>query len=378
MKKLSVILTALVAAFVLIGCNGDKPSSSTSSTPSSNSSSTFTPKPVDGIEPIFDEGMGYYNTAPSILVNEDKSYIFYTSNKEEGIQGNDVIAAREISGDTYGEKKIVLEPSTSGWDSKHIGNADVIKGEFKYKDVTYSYLMAYQGNDSVDEKNYSVGIAVSNDPLNSWVKVGTEPLVKYDKDAYGDSWGIGQPSLVSYDQKGKVYLFFTMGDSVGTVSYVRELDLTNLSDIKGNVGFNSVPTKGLIENNIYIMLNDADYALDTENDMLYVVRNYNPESATAPKLNSAVQVARIEMSKLYTSNATWEIVEERVNMLDLETDETGGWERVYSACIAANGFGQLETVETIKLGLTVTSYDIVTKDYMFYQTILVYDVANID
>ena len=126
------------------------------------------------------------------------------------------------------------------------------------------------------------------------------------------------------------------------------------------------------------MLNDADYALDTENDMLYVVRNYNPESATAPKLNSAVQVARIEMSKLYTSNATWEIVEERVNMLDLETDETGGWERVYSSCIAANGFGQLETVETIKLGLTVTSYDIVTKDYMFYQTILVYDVANID
>ena len=89
MKKLSVILTALVAAFVLIGCNGDKPSSSTSSTPSSNSSSTFTPKPVDGIEPIFDEGMGYYNTAPSILFNEDKSYISILL-KEEGIQGNDV------------------------------------------------------------------------------------------------------------------------------------------------------------------------------------------------------------------------------------------------------------------------------------------------
>ena len=161
----------------------------------------FTPKPVDGTELLFDEGLEYYNTAPSVVnVDENTKYVFYTVNKTAG--GTDTaIAARKAEkgndGWIYGEKKILLEGTKEGWDGTHIANPAVIKGSFKMAGETYSWLMAYQGNDAKEEKNYSVGLAVAKDALGEWIKVGTSPVIPYDSVSFGSAYGIGEPSLVS-------------------------------------------------------------------------------------------------------------------------------------------------------------------------------------
>ena len=376
MKILSILLCALIA----LGVTACTPivDSSKDSSGGGNVDNPFVAKPVDGIAPLFDEGMDFYNIQPSILYEGETMHVYYTVNKTAG-SNDSVIAYRKGSLEngewTFGEKKISLEKGAEGaWDSASISNCDVVKGEFAYNGESYSYLMAYQATNNNNEKNYQVGFAVAKTADGEFVKVGNAPVVAYDDTALGYSWGIGQPSLVNYEG-GKVYLFYTMGDAIATQTYVSELDASNLNDIKGLNAYSSIATDGLLENNIYVMLNDADFAIDKTNGILYVVRNYNPAATSAPSLNTAVQVAKVALADLYKPNCVWEIIDEKVNLLDLATDETGGWERVYSGCIISDVYGNVSGATSLELGLTVTSWDNATKDYTHYQTIISYELS---
>lgn len=374
MKTKKIITLALcgLMALGLAACGTDKKDPS-------DKKENFVAKPVDGIAPLFDEGMGYYNTQPSILYEDANTmHVYYTANKT--YQGTDSAivyrkGTKENGEWTFGERKIALEAGSSGsWDSNALSNCDVVKGEFAYNNETYSYLMAYQAADNASEKNHQIGFAVSKTADGAFVKVGTTPVISYNDIELGYSWGAGQPSLVNYEN-GKVYLFYTIGDAISTQTYVSEIDASNLNDIKGANVYSSVSTDGLVESNVYTMLNDADFAIDQTNGILYVVRNLNPVASTAPNLNSAVQVAKIALSDLYNPDCTWEIVEDKVNFLDLATDGTGGWERVYSGCIMSDAYGRVNGAEALELGLTVTSWDVTTKDYTYYQTIVAYELA---
>lgn len=378
--KINKILSILLCALIALGVTACTPivDSSKDSSGGGNVDNPFVAKPVDGIAPLFDEGMDFYNIQPSILYEGETMHVYYTVNKTAG-SNDSVIAYRKGSLEngewTFGEKKISLEKGAEGaWDSASISNCDVVKGEFAYNGESYSYLMAYQATNNNNEKNYQVGFAVAKTADGEFVKVGNAPVVAYDDTALGYSWGIGQPSLVNYEG-GKVYLFYTMGDAIATQTYVSELDASNLNDIKGLNAYSSIATDGLLENNIYVMLNDADFAIDKTNGILYVVRNYNPAATSAPSLNTAVQVAKVALADLYKPNCVWEIIDEKVNLLDLATDETGGWERVYSGCIISDVYGNVSGATSLELGLTVTSWDNATKDYTHYQTIISYELS---
>ena len=378
--KIKKLLALMVCGIIALGATACITTDSTdSSTGDGPDAPAFVAKPVDGIAPLFDEGMGYYNIQPSILYEDANTmHVYYTVN--ETFEDTDSVigykkGTLENGVWTFGEKKIVLRKGEeTAWDGANISNCDVVKGEFNYNGEVYNYLMAYQGGSNNNHKNYQIGFAVSKTADGEFVKVGTAPVVSYDDVALGYSWGIGQPSLVSYEG-GKVYLFYTMGDALATQTYVSELDASNLNDIKGVNVYNSISTDGLLENNIYVMLNDADFAIDTTNGILYVVRNYNPAATSAPSLNTAVQVAKVALADLYKPNCVWEIIDEKVNLLDLATEETGGWERVYSGCIASDAYGHVNGATAIELGLTVTSWDNTTKDYTHYQTIITYTIS---
>ena len=129
---------------------------------SSSSTSSFEYKSSDGVAAIFDEEMGFYNTAATILqLDETTRLVYYTTNENKNV-ADDVIAFRKgtlVDGEyVYEDRQIVLTPSENSWDSVRVNNADVVKGEFKYNDTTYNYLMAYSGNAIEAEKQYQVGL----------------------------------------------------------------------------------------------------------------------------------------------------------------------------------------------------------------------------
>src|SRR5690554_400687 len=146
---------------------------------------TYEQKPITGIDPIFEESLGYTNQYPSaIRLNNQLQYVYYSKNVTKYSMEESVIVVREAvnQNDTwnYKQPKIVLEPSLDGWD-KHVFSADVIKGEFQYNGEQYSYLMAYAGSELSNQLNAQIGLAVSKSPTEKFIKVGNSPLISFDK-----------------------------------------------------------------------------------------------------------------------------------------------------------------------------------------------------
>ena len=73
------------------------------------------------------------------------------------------------------------------------------------------------------------------------------------------------------------------------------------------------------------------------------------------------------VADLYKPTAAWEVIETQVNDLDLATETTDGWERVYSGCIVGDAYGHTDGAKMLELVLSVTSYDKTTFEYRFYQ-----------
>lgn len=372
MKKIikTMIAGVLSVCFIAFTGCGDSSGCSKSDIPEKE----FVSKPVVGTPILFDEGMSYYNASPSVVQeSETTRYIFYTVNKTAD-KDDTVIAVRKadmVDGAwNYGEKKIILSGSESGWDSTFIANPAVVKGAFALNGENYSWLMAYQGTNTNTQGNYNIGLAVAKEPLGEWVKVGTSPVIEYDEEGFGDAYGVGEASLVSYDKEGKVYLFHSMGDMLTTGIYVCELDAADLSNIKGATRQNAVTNFGLVDPGAAVpTFADTDFKLDSESGMLYAVRNYYPVAATAPNLPIAVQLISMPLADLYKANSEWTVIEEQINDLDLSTAENDGWERVYSACIVGDEYGRVDNATSLELNLTVTSYDKETFEYLYYQAI---------
>lgn len=238
---------------------------------------------------------GIYNYCPSIMELADGTvYIYYCTNTES-FQVVDYIGCRKGTRGTdgtiaWGEEKIVLAPGAQGaWDAHHVCDPSVIAGEFSYGGESYGYLMAYLGCTSYDNQENEIGLAVAKSPEGPFIKVGTEPFVKFtmDPDVTVFQWGVGQPSLVSMDKKGKVWMFYTKGDADGTRLIV---DGWNLSDLDSPTGLlrEEISANGLVdleENQDF--MNNADLVYDVENGRFFAVSDCHPNPKDPPNYISA-------------------------------------------------------------------------------------------
>lgn len=216
-----------------------------------------------------------FNYCPSVFEDEKGVvYCYYCSNKESGIIQDHIYVRKGTKNGkgqiVWGEKTLVLAPSFGEYDALHCCDPSVIKGEFSYDGNKYSYLMAYTGNTS--NINNKIGLAVSNEPMQGWVKV-RNPFKKYDGDS--SHWGVGQPDLLSVDKKGKVMLFY----SVGSTSTYMMAEKYDLSDLNNPVLLTSstITTKGLTNlNGGADVINNANVAYDKNLKRYYFVSDCHP------------------------------------------------------------------------------------------------------
>lgn len=295
---------------------------------------------------------GIYNYCPSIMVCDDGSaYVYYCTNKDSnrivdyvGFRKGTVLSNGEIK---WGEESRVLSPTSGSWDAMHTCDPSVIKGKFNYNSEEYSYLLAYLGCTSIDNQDNKVGLAVAKSPEGPFVKIGDQPFIDFTMDPTVSvfQWGVGQPSLVSEDKEGKVYLFYTRGDKDGTRTMVENWDLSDLNSPK-LINRETLSHKGLVNlNGGGDILNNADFAYDPESGRFYASSDCHPNPSDEPDfIASHFRIISFDPSEGF-SDFTWR------NDYQIGPDETG-FARNHNTGIVTDEYGHLLPGETLTMFYT--------------------------
>lgn len=351
-------------------------------------------KTVTGIDPVFEEPLGYYNEHPSVIDEGNERYVYYTKNEKINDASTESIVVRkgvlEDGKWKYGEPSVALSPSKDGWDGKKVFQADVVKGVFNYKGEAYGYLMAYAGVKSeISRKGAQINLAVSKTPTGPFVKISDNPFITWDaKDYshYGEvtTDGVSEPSLINFNGQSQIILFYSLNSPNTSVSckYVL-LDLSegldSLTQRKGERG-NLLSRKGITDMSSDNACIGADFALNEEKTYIYAVRDYLPIPTLSPSVAEAVQVIKAPVNILTEteseSSPKWQIVDDKISSLDTavwEKEGMFGYDRIYSGSFIGNGFGYVKE-DSVYITFTSCATASSTADYKFTAMIHEYKV----
>lgn len=330
------------------------------------------PRPV--VYGLPEPAMGYYMKDADIIQEGTNRYLVYTTNASSGEEDN-VIALRKgvfssDNGYAYGAESVILTPSASGWD-QFISAPSIVKGNFNFNNASYSYLMAYQGTNLSNERSFSIGLAVSNNPEGSWIKVGTAPVLAYNRSIYGESYaGFYAPSLVNLNKDNVIRLFFTWADAFGHFSYFVDFNASNLSNIDLS-GYAMVPNNGNLSTGEDVtMIPNADFAYDAVNDMFYMVKDYSPTPSREPRVATRIELARIAEAELYSAKPGlgWA----SLRLFDMFDTPDTMYERLYSATLISDEYGHVISIDEMEIVYTVSDLEADNVDYIFSQHLLAF------
>lgn len=308
----------------------------------------------------------YFNYCPAIITEKengkDVMHVWFCTNKDDGVIMDHIGYRKGVKQENgkwiFSELKIVMAPTENTWDARHTCDPAVIKGEFKLKGETYTYLMAYLGCITEDYNNNETGIAVAKSPEGPWVKVdGLNPIVPWSADGNPTAtWGTGMPTLMSIDKKGEVLLTY-QSSKIGTG--VQRWDFSNLDNPELKAKFSVRLNHSGIYNSANQKCNVGipDFSFDPVAKRLYVfgvTNEKNPADVTKTLVNSHCVLAYIEnvdsMEKaceiLQSGNYTWKI-EGYVGPNDT------GFARNHNPGIVRNEYGYIPN--SSQIGVIVTT-----------------------
>jgi len=307
------LITALLIA--LPSCNGDDDEN--------NNNGNQTGKPVfvfTGITDVFGfYGQNRYSYCPSIVKEGNGTvHMYFCGNPNQGIMVDNIYHIRINPDGTKTAAKSVLQPGASGaWDDHHTCDPSVIAGEFSMGGQDYKYAMFFLTNMYGVYYN-EIGVAFSNQlDADGWVKY-PDLVVEKTWNGSGDqalggnnkSWGVGQPSAVSLDKKGKVLLTYTIGDVSGTRIAWMQLDMGDMSTCSRSAVTNMVST-GLrnISNSGNDYTCNSDFAIHPGEDIIVMVRPVQPHPSDYPAyLNTALEVDYMKLSDFLASAGSWTLI----------------------------------------------------------------------
>lgn len=315
---------------------------------------------------LFDDVEGIYNYCPSpVQIDEETMYIFYCANSWPGLVIDDIYARKGslVNGRwQFGEKFRVLEPSRIGWDNIHVCDPDVIKGEFRYKDETYSWMMVYLGCDLHYCYHNQIGVAFAKDITGPYIKYDKNPLITYDEPYH---WGAGQACLMSLDGKGKFRILYTQSvheyarHYTNVRTFWRDVDLSDADH--PIVGEEVVMHEGGVMNyggKGEVAVFNPTVAWDRENDIYYLTREGTPfdRGRTPDFISSYTQVLAISRKDFERNEGGWRTV---YNIGKLDT----GYERNHNAGIVKDAYGSLCKEGVLPVVVTVS--EIQDQDFLW-------------
>ena len=315
-----------------------------------------------------------YNYCPSYFYeDENTAYVYYCSNQYNR-NITDYVAFRKgikIDNEWYwSEKQLVLGPTEKTWDSRHTCDPAVIKGEFNYNGESYNYIMTYLGCITSDNSRNEVGLAVAKAPEGPWIKCDEiNPIAKFPEEYH--TWGYGQPSIVSVDKKGRVYLFYTAGLPTKTCTMVERWDLSDLNAPKLEAR-GEVPTAGWMRNdgNGTAFISNADFAYDSATGSFYMIADSRPfTDFNAPNFiaeKSTVACLQGNKKDVYFGEVFGKIDARWTTVFDIDYEKTG-YHRNHNCCIMRDAYGWFDSSNGVEIAYTMSELNLPDQSLWTYR-----------
>lgn len=350
--KMKVIYIGLIC-LISAGCK--KSSSGGGEIPGPPKQETFSVKNKKEIFGFYGESR--YSYCPSLIKQIDGTVHMFFCGTQNMIMVDNIYHVKINPGGSQTTAKVVLSPGSPGtWDDHHTCDPSVIKGDFLMNGTHYQYALFYLTNAYGVYYN-EIGVAFSNDlETDAWVKY-PHPLVKKTWNYEGDqmigpqeAWGVGQPSALSVDKKGKVLLTYTIGDINGTRIVWCEADLSNMDNYTEAVPVTMVrdglPNMTYSGNDV---TNNADFAIDHANGKIVIVRPVHPNlDQTYPAhIEDAVEVAAMPLDDFLESKGKW------TQMVRI-TSSFSGYPRNHNPGIERDEYGEISNWKTPAIYYTVS------------------------
>lgn len=304
------------------------------------------------------QGESRYSYCPSVLKQEDGTvHMFFCGNPQNLIMVDNIYHIKISPDGTKTKAKSVLQPGASGsWDDHHTCDPSVIAGNFTWSGTTYKYAMFFLSNMYGVYYN-EIGVAFSNDlNADSWVKY-PEQIVKKTWSSPGDqnvggtakAWGVGQPSVISLDGKGKVLLTYTIGDIGGTRIVWSEADFSNMAN------YTITPPQTIVQNGLKAIDNqsqdytaNSEFAINKEADKIIMIRPVQPHPTDYPAyLNTSLEIDYMNLSDFMNQKGSWK------SIYRIKPEDTG-YPRNHNAAFLRDNFGYVEEWEKPTFYFTVS------------------------
>jgi hypothetical protein len=351
--KQMIGIALMISILFSTGCK--KGNSGSPVIPPPTTGETFTVKNKKEVFGFYGESR--YSYCPTLVKENNGDMQMFFCGTQNMIMVDNIYHVKMKTDGSQTQAKIVLTPGTSGtWDDHHTCDPSVIKGDFAMAGVHYQYALFYLTNAYGVYYN-EIGVAFSNDlEAVSWVKY-PHPLVKKTWDYEGDQaigaqkgWGVGQPSALSMDKKGKVLLTYTIGDINGTRIVWAEADLSDMDTYTQAVP-NTVVKEGLsnLTYNATDVVNNADFAIDRANGKIVIVRPVHPnlDQSYPTHIESVIEIAAMPLADFMASKGKW-------TQMTRITPSVSGYPRNHNAAIERDAYGEITNWKTPTIYYTVS------------------------
>lgn len=314
--------------------------------------------------------LGFYMKNADLIQEGEVRYLTYITNKTQGEEDNVVAirkATKQEKGWVYETEHIAIEGTVAAWD-EYITSASMVKGTFSYQQTEYAYLMVYAATSQSNEQCNQIGMAVATSPEAEWVKVGTTPVITFNKEVYNEFNGCVSPSVVNYDKVSGIRIFYTYADAYGHFARFHDVDCANLDLVEAVDASrtNHITNKGnLSGGEDVLMFPNGDFAYDATNEKFVCVKDVSPAGSTKPQVATAIELCEIAEEELYTTDVETGFVSlGSYDGFDLGNE----FERVYNATILSDEFGHVTSVTEVVY--TVSELQADNPDYLFTQHLL--------
>lgn len=289
-------------------------------------------------------GQNRYSYCPSSVEGADGvSHLWFCGNPNADVMVDNVYHIKLDRSYNYSALQSVLQPGSDGsWDDHHTCDPSVIEGQFLFSGQNYRYALFFLSNANGVYYN-EIGVAFSNSlDAISWKKYPEQIVYKTWSES-GDqllsggakSWGVGQPSAVSLDGKGKVLLTYTIGDKTGTYVAFQELEMSDMSNLQMG------PVKRIVETGLLKSSGkqdytcDADFAINGEKDMIVMIRPIgDPVSEYPAYIPVAQEIDYMPLSDFLGLRGSW-------TPLFKVDSAFSGFPRNHNAALERDSFGHI-------------------------------------